>query len=380
MIDLKLVQDFTCKLHSKPVFADTTDQEPTKNYSTYVGVPVGDICLEGRPIHMVQYDRLQKLDYKSIDLVICVDEAVCLAVLFGRDKDQLNDLFGKEAPLENMQYVSLATCDTTEEGLNAAYKRICFALEMAEQIDPAENRNYTLSVLDFEVFISENAHDKLKDANMLTKNGEITPYSSSSGVFLAVRVFQNDEIRTAYSYAYHATGRLLDLICPRPKYKYKKQMPLRQRLARVQAGMPSDVAYEQWLMDQFNQLYDTPLEEFFRLSSNNGAAATGEFHSLQRCILQAKSALPPSMECGELTTIKDVLALAYQLCPAGSKNEQAITLCRQLLVALCAPVVDRNVPPQNSYSGRHVQSLSKRLEVISGSYLPMYQLFFMPPC
>lgn len=242
--------------------------------------------------------------------------------------------------------------------------------------EPGDAGGYTLPAMPLECLIPEAAetkealHNRLIRCRLLERNGALTPYGTSLGLFLEEGAEGIDRLRVRLM-STAARKEMLKQALGYPVGR-QKRTGLKERLSRLHHDLP---AAEEWGQAALEQLLNAPLEQLYR---NHPGGLTRLKRTLSREELRSR---------GPVKTYCDGLRLACMLrrefgddyWEDSSRAAESRKLFQTMLLALSEPFLLQRAEPDRKSHGKRI-SLAQRLEALPEDTWRRYPAFRMPLC
>lgn len=218
-----------------------------EDYSVYTQVPMHALCLDGAP--MTSYENI------TLDLLICIDSKVILAVLLDKENDTEALADG---PLRDIQFLSLSM----DEGLRDVSRHIQRGLPTAEQLFTYEGSPLSLELSTAEYVLRFLPGCRMSVRDLMVSSCQLTPEAAAAGLFLMYTCADGEQCPVVRLSLY-GVRRMVERLFPYPKCDGRDAaVPLDVRLRRLDMGLPSSDAAARRSAAGIREMLDIPLSSF----------------------------------------------------------------------------------------------------------------------
>ena len=221
-----------------------------EDYSVYTQVPMHALCLDGAP--MTSYENI------SMDLLICIDSKVILAVLLDKENDTETTEALADGPLRDIQFLSLSM----DEGLRDVSRHIQRGLPTAEQLFTYEGSPLSLELTTAEYVLRFLPGCRMSVRDLMVSSCQLTPEAAAAGLFLMYTCADGEQ-RPVVRLSLYGVRRMVETLFPYPKWDGRDAaVPLDVRLRRLDMGLPSSDAAARRSAAGIREMLDIPLSSF----------------------------------------------------------------------------------------------------------------------
>lgn len=236
----------------------------SENYKVYTQVPVKCISSirNGIKKAAVYQTRNSDTDKKIIDIVFCVGKEIALCVLLNPDM-ATTELF--EGPLHGITVISPSHSYCTDAF--AAYAKAT----LARYVSRSANKyvKYKLEVYPVKSLMpkidGESINSALMRAHIIDENFQITDFGSACGVMCCFSSGKSKNKAINQSFKVSKNG--CDIFAVNKYFRLaplknkERLLPLKDKLKRVELGIPCDEAYGKILAEKIKSFLNKPLSD-----------------------------------------------------------------------------------------------------------------------
>lgn len=221
-----------------------------EDYSVYTQVPMHALCLDDVP--MTSYENI------TLDLLICIESKVILAVLLGKADDTETTAALADGPLRDIQFLSLSM----DDGLRDVSRHIQRGLPTAEQIFTYEGSPLSLELTTAEYVLRFLPGCRMSVRDLMVSSCQLTPEAAAAGLFLMYACADGEQ-RPVVRLSLYGVRRMVETLFPYPKGDGRDAaVPLDVRLRRLDMGLPSSDAAARRSAAGIREMLDIPLSSF----------------------------------------------------------------------------------------------------------------------
>ena len=229
-----------------------------EDYSVYTQVPMHALCLDGVP--MTSYENI------TLDLLICIESKVILAVLLDKENDTEALADG---PLRDIQFLNLSM----DDGLRDVSRHIQRGLPTAEQLFTYEGSPLSLELTSAEYVLRFLPGCRMSVRDLMVSSCQLTPEAAAAGLFL-MYVCDNGEQRPVVRLSLYGVRRMVERLFPYPKCDGRDAaVSLDVRLRRLDMGLPSSDAAARRSAAGIREMLDIPLSSLSHVSPSRWVSA-----------------------------------------------------------------------------------------------------------
>lgn len=229
-----------------------------EDYHVYTRVPMYALCLDGVPV--------TSCESITLDLLICIDSKVILAVLLDKENDTEALADG---PLGDIQFLSLSM----DAGLRDVSRHILRGLPTAEQLFTYEGSPLSLELTTPEYVLRHLPGCRMSVRDLMVSSFQPTPEAASAGLFLMYPC-DNGEQRPAVRLSLYGIRRMVETLFPYPKRDGRDAaVPLEIRLRRLDMGLPGSDAAARRSAAGIREMLDIPLSSLSHVPPSRWVSA-----------------------------------------------------------------------------------------------------------
>lgn len=229
-----------------------------EDYSVYTQVPMHALCLDGVP--MTSYENI------TLDLLICIESKVILAVLLDKENDTEALADG---PLRDIQFLNLSM----DDGLRDVSRHIQRGLPTAEQLFTYEGSPLSLELTTVEYVLRFLPGCRMSVRDLMVSSCQLTPEAAAAGLFL-MYVCDNGEQRPVVRLSLYGVRRMVETLFHYPKCDGRDAaVSLDVRLRRLDMGLPSSDAAARRSAAGIREMLDIPLSSLSHVSPSRWVSA-----------------------------------------------------------------------------------------------------------
>lgn len=229
-----------------------------EDYSVYTQVPMHALCLDDVP--MTSYENI------TLDLLICIESKVILAVLLDKENDTEALADG---PLRDIQFLSLSM----DDGLRDVSRHIQRGLPTAEQLFTYEGSPLSLELTTAEYVLRFLPGCRMSVRDLMVSSCQLTPEAAAAGLFL-MYACDNGEQRPVVRLSLYGVRRMVETLFPYPKCDGRDAaVSLDVRLRRLDMGLPSSDAAARRSAAGIREMLDIPLSSLSHVSPSRWVSA-----------------------------------------------------------------------------------------------------------
>ena len=229
-----------------------------EDYSVYTQVPMHALCLDGVP--MTSYENI------TLDLLICIESKVILAVLLDKENDTEALADG---PLRDIQFLNLSM----DDGLRDVSRHIQRGLPTAEQLFTYEGSPLSLELTSAEYVLRFLPGCRMSVRDLMVSSCQLTLEAAAAGLFL-MYVCDNGEQRPVVRLSLYGVRRMVETLFHYPKCDGRDAaVSLDVRLRRLDMGLPSSDAAARRSAAGIREMLDIPLSSLSHVSPSRWVSA-----------------------------------------------------------------------------------------------------------
>lgn len=229
-----------------------------EDYSVYTQVPMHALCLDDVP--MTSYENI------TLDLLICIESKVILAVLLDKENDTEALADG---PLRDIQFLNLSM----DDGLRDVSRHIQRGLPTAEQLFTYEGSPLSLELTSAEYVLRFLPGCRMSVRDLMVSSCQLTPEAAAAGLFL-MYVCDNGEQRPVVRLSLYGVRRMVETLFHYPKCDGRDAaVSLDVRLRRLDMGLPSSDAAARRSAAGIREMLDIPLSSLSHVSPSRWVSA-----------------------------------------------------------------------------------------------------------
>ena len=229
-----------------------------EDYSVYTQVPMHALSLDDVP--MTSYENI------TLDLLICIESKVILAVLLDKENDTEALADG---PLRDIQFLNLSM----DDGLRDVSRHIQRGLPTAEQLFTYEGSPLSLELTTAEYVLRFLPGCRMSVRDLMVSSCQLTPEAAAAGLFL-MYACDNGEQRPVVRLSLYGVRRMVETLFPYPKCDGRDAaVSLEIRLRRLDMGLPSSDAAARRSAAGIREMLDIPLSSLSHVSPSRWVSA-----------------------------------------------------------------------------------------------------------
>lgn len=330
-----------------------------EDYSVYTQVPMHALCLDDVP--MTSYENI------TLDLLICIESKVILAVLLDKENDTEALADG---PLRDIQFLNLSM----DDGLRDVSRHIQRGLPTAEQLFTYEGSPLSLELTSAEYVLRFLPGCRMSVRDLMVSSCQLTPEAAAAGLFL-MYVCDNGEQRPVVRLSLYGVRRMVERLFPYPKCDGRDAaVPLDVRLRRLDMGLPSSDAAARRSAAGIREMLDIPLSSLSHVSPSRWVSAPErQYRTLCDKLREGTKALcrrrPRSEKLSIPQTVGQALEMVCRLRRISAVDDPQSSHLRQTYRDILNALGAFCICPANTGKAADPRSLQQRLGKNAGQSL-----------
>lgn len=330
-----------------------------EDYSVYTQVPMHALCLDGVP--MTSYENI------TLDLLICIESKVILAVLLDKENDTEALADG---PLRDIQFLNLSM----DDGLRDVSRHIQRGLPTAEQLFTYEGSPLSLELTSAEYVLRFLPGCRMSVRDLMVSSCQLTPEAAAAGLFL-MYVCDNGEQRPVVRLSLYGVRRMVERLFPYPKCDGRDAaVSLDVRLRRLDMGLPSSDAAARRSAAGIREMLDIPLSSFSHVPPSRWVPAPErQYRTLCDKLREGTKALcrrrPRSEKLSIPQTVGQALEMVCRLRRISAVDDPQSSHLRQTYRDILNALGAFCICPANTGKAADPRSLQQRLGKNAGQSL-----------